>query len=513
MTDVTAERPQNGWAKALAAVALVAAAEVLVFDHSLGSVFGGFCLAWAIGVALTNPAILRRRAALVAWACAAGFAVVQIDRPSLLAFLLFGVSLALAALLPLAPRFDDGWRWAQRLFLHGLVSPAAPILDVQAAARRLPPGAAGRWLALAPALLVPLVGAVVFIALFSVANPLIGEVIVRWKLPQFDDPVARLVFGAVVLVAAWATLNPRARRPFIELKGEQGLGLTPVAAAASLAVFNGVFAVQNGLDAVFLWSGAQLPAGVTLADYAHRGAYTLIGTAILAGLFVLAALRPGSASARSPLVRGLLVAWIAQNLFLVASSVLRLVDYIAAYSLTSLRIAALVWMGLVACGLLLIAWRLLRGRSGAWLVNANLLATLVVLAVSSAVDYGALAAAWNVRHAAESGGSGEPLDLCYLGDVGAPALAPLARFEQRVTDPAVKLRAASVRQAILDKLQARQQSGYGWTFRAARRLDRVAALNGGHLPAPPAAPKGCAPEPLAPAAPASTTPLTSNAGR
>ena len=66
----------------------------------------------------------------------------------------------------------------------------------------------------------------------------------------------------------------------------------------SLVAFNLIFALQNGLDLAFLWSGAPLPGDLTLAGYAHRGAYPLIATALLAGLFVLVTLRPGSATAR-----------------------------------------------------------------------------------------------------------------------------------------------------------------------------------------------------------------------
>src|SRR3546814_4862687 len=119
------------------------------------------------------------------------------------------------------------------------------------------------------------------------------------------------------------------------------------------------------------WSGAALQGHVTLAEYAHRGAYTLIATELLAGLFVLVVLRPGEAATRSPRVRGLVVLWIAQNVLLVASSILRTGDYIAAYGLTELRIEALAWMGLVAIGLVLICWRLIRARSPRWLINAK----------------------------------------------------------------------------------------------------------------------------------------------
>ncbi|RZM10675.1 MAG: DUF4173 domain-containing protein [Sphingomonas sp.] len=99
------------------------------------------------------------------------------------------------------------------------------------------------------------------------------------------------------------------------------------------------------------------------------------------------------------MVRRLLLLWIAQNVLLVASSALRLVDYIDVYSLTVLRIAALAWMALVAVGLVLVCWRLLAGRSAAWLVNANALAAAATLVAANAVDLGAIAARWNVDRA------------------------------------------------------------------------------------------------------------------
>ncbi len=67
------------------------------------------------------------------------------------------------------------------------------------------------------------------------------------------------------------------------------------------------------------------------------------------------------------MLRRLVTLWIAQNVLLVASSILRTIDYIAVYSLTPWRIAALAWMALVAVGLVLILWRMWRGLSARWL--------------------------------------------------------------------------------------------------------------------------------------------------
>src|SRR6201999_3049138 len=109
-------------------------------------------------------------------------------------------------------------------------------------------------------------------------------------------------------------------------------------------LFNLLFALQTVLDAVYLWGNAALPAGISYADYAHRGAYPLIATALLAGAFVLAAMRPSGAAAKSTIIRLLVYFWVAQNVLLVISSMLRLYRYVEIYMLTGWRIAALVWM-------------------------------------------------------------------------------------------------------------------------------------------------------------------------
>src|SRR4029078_10113192 len=68
----------------------------------------------------------------------------------------------------------------------------------------------------------------------------------------------------------------------------------PAAIVRALLLFNLLFAVQTVLDLTYLWGGVALPDGMTYASYAHRGAYPLIVTALIAAGFVLAALRPRS---------------------------------------------------------------------------------------------------------------------------------------------------------------------------------------------------------------------------
>ena len=469
-------------AKAAATAALILAVEAVIADASI--LLSLAALGWVATLCLLRPAVRRDRAARMAAAAATLFVLAMIDDPSPLAELLFLVAIMLAALLP-RRRFDNAAIWVPRLCWLGVTALVAPLRDLGWLARARASRDPGVSLhAVAAALVLPVMGGALFLALFANANPLVAMAFAGIALPDAATVVWRGLLALAVLLPIWTTLRPH---PAVTAwDGPAGAPALPKPGIASLilslATFNAIFAIQNGLDLIFLWSGAPLPAGVTMADYAHRGAYALIVTALLAALFVLTTLRPGSASAAHPLVRRLVTVWIAQTLLLVASSALRLADYVDAYGMTVLRLAALIWMALVATGLVLILWRLLAARSAAWLINANALAAALVLAGCAFVDLGATAAAWNVRVALARGRAGPPLDLCYLERLGSSALVPLATLERHAGTPRLRDRLATLRWTIQAQTTAEQASWHGWTFRNARRLAAVAAIVGTGAP-------------------------------
>ena len=196
-------------------------------------------------------------------------------------------------------------------------------------------------------------------------------------------------------------------------------------------MFNIVFAVQISLDATYLIGGATLPEGMTYASYAHRGAYTLIFTALLAAAFVLFATRPGSHSGASKRVRSLVLAWTAQNVLLVAFSIQRLWIYVDVYALTYWRIAAFIWMALVLIGLILIVAKLLRQLTNRWLVSSNLISLCAVLYLTSLTNVPGVIADFNVRAALQP--QAVPLDAGYLYTLGPAALPAIDRLLQSGT--------------------------------------------------------------------------------
>ena len=446
MTTTNGPRPAMPLAAKLAAAIAVALVAEGIFSTAseIGGTIGLLALIWVAALALTRPIVRRTPAARNALVAAAGFALVLVDDPNPLALLLGWIAISLAALLP-GRRFDDALRWAQRLGWHALVGLGLPWRDLawSAAARRRTRRGGVR--AGAAMLVVPVVGGAVFLTLFANANPLIGDAFGRIALPDLTDVIWRTILAAVMLTAVWATLRPRLSPRIGERFATPGaiarfdLGVATL--VLSLATFNAIFAVQNLLDILFLWSGAA-----------------------------------------SPTVRRLVTLWIAQNLLLVASSALRLVDYIAAYAMTGLRLAALAWMALVATGLALILWRLLRGRSAAWLVNANALAAALMLSGASVVDLGATAAAWNADVAIDKGRAGPPLDLCYLARLGPSGLVALARLERHAKDAGLRDRLTYLRWQAQAETTALQADWRSWSGRNVRRLAAVEGMAGRRPP-------------------------------
>ena len=463
--------------KVALALAVVALGDFVFWQQGQwAGVQGIFGLGLVAALALARPAVRRDSRALLALALAALYAFAQMWDPSVLAFVLFWVAIGLATLLPGTAQFDDGWRWFQRLFVHGFKSLVGPLIDltILTRVRRKRPPAPWGLRRLLPVVVVPVVGSAVFVGLFAQANPVIEELLDKLSLPEFDfSLIPRLILLGLFALMAWGVLRARPPRRLLGLLDSTGdvmlPGISLASVTLSLIAFNTLFAAQNLMDLAYLSGLAELPTGITLAGYAHRGAYPLVVTALLAALFVLVTMRPGSSTAASRLVRGLVTAWIGQNLLLVASAALRTWDYVEAYSLTVLRLSALLWMALVAVGLVLVLWRMLAGRSASWLINANLASAGLLLTGVCFVDLGEVSANWNVRHAKEIDGDGAGLDLCYLDHLGGSALPALVELDQRHLPGSIGRLTADLREGWTKSLAYQRDQG-SWSLLLDQRL-------------------------------------------
>ncbi|MEM8689768.1 MAG: DUF4173 domain-containing protein [Pseudomonadota bacterium] len=349
---------------------------------------------------------------------------------------------------------------------------------------------------------VPVSFSLLFAGLFAAANPMFE----RWlgHLGSLSDAsvfdLQRWGVWLLACLVCWPFLrlrgcklpsdlvkDLRAMEPRLDGPRVTALISEP-AVFRSLLLFNLLFALQNGLDATYLWGGVTLPDGMTYAGYAHRGAYTLIGTALLAAGFVLFTTRQGAPAEHSLRARWLLLLWTAQNALLVQYCVLRLNLYVDVYALTYWRVAAFAWMGLVFAGLVLIFAKFAWDRSAKWLVEANLICAMLVLYGIANLNLPELIANHNVR-VSEPGEKTKVVDPVYLAALGPAALpaidtvlaAPDAYTLDHSTRSEIsalallKLKRAQLVHQV--RIQATDWRGWGWRHARTR-----AYLNKRHAP-------------------------------
>ncbi|OQC13642.1 MAG: hypothetical protein BWX73_02239 [Lentisphaerae bacterium ADurb.Bin082] len=475
---------------AVLCLAAAALADFLFYGQTIGWTLGFYAaLLLATILWLDRSCALKHRATALLAVAIAGQIIAMFLRPSTLSVILTTLGLVSIASRRHLPWPLDTIDWLHRwlsFFLCGWME-----IFLAARGRQGQPGVLGQKSRRTAVVLVKLLPIVVlaglFVMLFAAANPLI-ERLLEQVMNGFDlwlgmitfPSVTRILFWLVVFVFAWALLHFCAKGrllaesdPSLAVMAEfADFFLNPQTVTIGLVVFNAIFAVQNLLDIGYLWGGARLPEGMTYASYAHRGAYPLVATALLAAVLMLIVFRPSADQKQGRRNRVLVYIWVAQNILLTVSAAWRLNLYVSVYSLTRLRFAAAVWMLLVALGLVWICARIFARKSNQWLINANVLTLLAVLYVCAFVDVSGCVAHYNVRHCQEYCQVGPDLDFDYLNILGPSAMPALQWLEGQTEDDAFKYRVNATLLDLDEKLQAKLVNWRGWTLQR-RRLDKI----------------------------------------
>ncbi len=453
---------------------LVATADWLFYGRPIGWTAGGYLLLLILCVSRRSASGIGKRQRRVLQAGLIGLAVALAYHPGPLAIVLAAVGIVSLSFLSRGGWTDSVPEWFRRwgCFLgngwkawwHDLrlmISRRFRKLGGNAPAS----GVLRQWA-------VPSVLGAMFLCLFSAANPMIERMIGQageFLEDGFRFFTEHLDFGRTILwglsaVWLWALFRARARTAQAP---ESSGGSDPYSTSAverCLWLFNVLFAIQTALDIGYLWGGVRLPEGMTYAEYAHRGAYPLIATALLAAVFVLVTFREGGAAERTRRARRLVGGWIAQNVILTFSAAWRLKLYTDAYGLSRWRLASGIWTGLVAIGLVWIGWRILAGRTNEWLMRVNAGTAVVVLYACAFVDWDGGIAWHNVRHCREAGGRGAPIDLAYLNELGEASIPAIVWLADRIPTGPIRTEAIYRIGSLRGELRERLADWRGWTF-------------------------------------------------
>jgi hypothetical protein len=201
-----------------------------------------------------------------------------------------------------------------------------------------------------------------------------------------------------------------------------------------LLVLNLLFGVANIADLLFLWSGQSLPKGVTYSGFVHSGTNALTWTVLLSAIVLTVIFQQSLQVTRRKELKALAMVWIAQNLFLILSVALRLKLYIEAYDMTELRLGVIIFLVLVMAGYVLLAIKILRDRSLAWLIGGCTLAAFATLYITQFLDLGGWSANYNVARWEKD--RTRHLDVHYLYELGPaawPALEKANKMDSNIS--------------------------------------------------------------------------------
>ncbi|WP_282610620.1 DUF4173 domain-containing protein [Pelagibius sp. Alg239-R121] len=488
LVNLAAKARQSVTAKIGTALALAFASDFLLYDRTIGWNLAVFTWLFLPLLVLHNGTWLRGFQGKVIITASLLMTLAFVEAPGLLAG-----SLVIAGAVALALPPNHAWpesaaAWVKRLYASVIQLPYRIVEDayrLRRVKRHRPRPCFFKtqvrgWV-------LPIVLGAVFSLFLVQANPVIDSWFPEmdwWWFISLLHPL-RHVFWLVSLILFWAFLRPRLSKiqaavqpPIAPKRAALSYGIehffSAEAVFRSLVLFNLIFLAQTFTDITYLWSGSALPEGLSYAGYAHRGAYPLIATALLAGAFTVIAFRDGGAAQKSKAIRYLVYLWIGQNIFLTVNSIWRTLNYVEVYGLTYLRVAALIWMGLVASGLALIIYRIARARSETWLANANAVCLLAVLGICSFLNFGGIVADFNVRNSEELGGAGQRVDLGYIEQIGPEALPALQLYlrETSFRNPNRRLAEHLVKVLERDLLEA-TDNWRSWSFRRQRLLNSL----------------------------------------
>lgn len=280
----------------------------------------------------------------------------------------------------------------------------------------------------------PVLVSSVFLGLFAMSNPIFEscfnralEYLRACSFPSIGRLTAVALFGSFL----WTVLRPARNVAFLAGREPWRIIRADVAfVTRSLLLLNLLFAVNNVFDFEYLWAEVKLPLGLTYAEYAHQGAYSLVVTTALAAFFIVWAFGENQPTRESRLARRLMYTWVVQNLFLLCSTLLRLARYVEEYSLSELRLYVMIWCVVVCLGFLSLIWRLRVAKSNEWLIGVNTSMALITLTLCCYLNFNGVIAWYNVLHCRQVQG-GPQLDSDYLLSLGAEALPAVRWFSEQ----------------------------------------------------------------------------------
>lgn len=169
----------------------------------------------------------------------------------------------------------------------------------------------------------------------------------------------------------------------------------------TLSVLNILILIFNITDIKSVWFFNW--DGSFLREFVHEGTWLLIFSIFLSALIALFFFKDNlNFYSKNKWLKRLTIAWIVQNILMTISVIIRNYWYITYFGLAYKRIAVLFFLLLAIYGLTTIIIKIIHKKSSYYLLRVNSFATLIILTLSSFVDWNVVIAKYNFSHAHQS---------------------------------------------------------------------------------------------------------------
>lgn len=210
----------------------------------------------------------------------------------------------------------------------------------------------------------------------------------------------------------------------IEEKKQNRLETEKLSLIVLFILLNLMLLVINIGDFNTIILNGKLPEGIKHSDFVHNGIASLIFSIIFAICIIMYFLRNDLNFQKGHrFLKSLVLLWIAQNILMLLSTLWRNHIYISEYTLTHLRIGVYVWLALAFIGLILTAIKIISNKSNWFLVKTNFSTWIVVLVLSSSVDWDLTIARYNLQNKKIN-----EIDYNYLFSLSDTAIPELMTF-------------------------------------------------------------------------------------
>ena len=164
-------------------------------------------------------------------------------------------------------------------------------------------------------------------------------------------------------------------------------------------LLNALLAIFNAIDIWYVWLNFEWNGDV-LKEFVHEGTYILIVTLFISIALVLVFFRRNlNFFSKNKPLRILANIWIAQNMIMAVSVLIRNIHYISYYNLAYLRIGVLLFIVIAIFGLITVFVKVNQIKNFYYLFRVNMLFTYVALVAFSLADWDIIIAKVNFNRA------------------------------------------------------------------------------------------------------------------